>query len=125
MSQHDYVIANDSGASVRADLNSLFQAILSQNSGTSEPHQPLPGPCGLIPQGGAPYSLKVRDAGNNHWLTLGTIDDPGSDKNMVLPQLGAVTGMIAPLLFHRHHPDGTFAMVLQFQELLMLVYLVL
>ena len=37
MSEHDYVIANDTGANVRADLNLAFLAIQSQNSKTSAP----------------------------------------------------------------------------------------
>ena len=94
MSQHDYVINNDSGATVRADINSVLQAILSQNSGSSEPTSTAAGMLWLDTSGGAPYTLKVRDAGNNHWLSMGIIDDPGSDKNMELPQIGAVTGMV-------------------------------
>ena len=94
MSQHDYVIANDSGATVRADINSVLQAILSQNSGSSEPTSTAAGMLWLDTSGGAPYTLKIRDAGNNHWLSFGTVDDPGADKNMELPQIGAVTGMV-------------------------------
>ena len=37
MSEHDYVIANDTGANVRADLNLALLAIQSQNSKTSAP----------------------------------------------------------------------------------------
>jgi hypothetical protein len=37
MSQHDYNIANDSGANVRSDINSALGAIQSQNSGSSYP----------------------------------------------------------------------------------------
>ena len=79
MSQHDYVIANASGATVRADLNSLFQAMLSQNSGTSAPTSTAAGMFWLDTTGGAPYTLKIRDAGNNHWLTVLSLTDPGSD----------------------------------------------
>jgi hypothetical protein len=82
MSQHDYVIANASGATVRADLNSLFQAMLSQNSGTSAPTQTAAGMFWLDTTGGAPYTLKIRDAGNNHWLTVLSLTDPGSDGNV-------------------------------------------
>ena len=82
MSQHDYVINNDSGASVRADINSALQAILSQNSGTSAPSSTASGTLWLDTTGGAPYTLKIRDAGNNHWLTLASITDPGSDGNL-------------------------------------------
>jgi len=84
MSQHDYVIANASGAVVRADLNSLFQAMLSQNSGTSAPTTTAAGMFWLDTTGGAPYTLKVRDAGNNHWLTVLSLTDPGSDGDVEL-----------------------------------------
>ena len=34
---HDYVISNDTGANVRADLNVLFGEAESSNAGTSSP----------------------------------------------------------------------------------------
>mgnify|MGYP003149569264 FL=1 len=34
---HDYVISNDTGANVRADLNVLFSEIEQSNGGTSSP----------------------------------------------------------------------------------------
>jgi len=37
MAQHDYDIANQSGAAFRQDLNNCLDAIVSQNSGASEP----------------------------------------------------------------------------------------
>lgn len=37
MTQHDYNILDADGATVRADLNSLFQAIVELNSGAAEP----------------------------------------------------------------------------------------
>jgi len=37
MAQHDYVIDNSTGANVRADINSVLQAIASNNSGSSDP----------------------------------------------------------------------------------------
>ena len=82
MAQHDYVIANASGATVRADINSALSAIQTLNSGTSEPSSTAAGMLWLDTTGGAPYALKVRDAGNNHWLTLASVTDPGSDGNI-------------------------------------------
>jgi len=84
MAQHDYVIDNASGATVRADINSALSAIQSLNSGTSEPSSTAAGMLWLDTTGGAPYVLKVRDAGNNHWLTLGNVTDPGADGNLEL-----------------------------------------
>ena len=37
MAQHDYVIDNGTGSAVRADINSVLQAIASNNSGGSDP----------------------------------------------------------------------------------------
>ena len=37
MATHDYVIANSDGATVRADINNVLQAILTTNSGNSAP----------------------------------------------------------------------------------------
>jgi hypothetical protein len=37
MATHDYVIANASGAAVRADLNNALAAIVSNNSSATEP----------------------------------------------------------------------------------------
>ena len=82
MAQHDYVIDNASGATVRADINSALSAIQTLNSGTSAPSSTAAGMLWLDTAGGAPYALKVRDAGNNHWLTLASVTDPGSDGNI-------------------------------------------
>ena len=37
MATHDYVIDNSTGANVRADINSVLQAILTNNSSSSAP----------------------------------------------------------------------------------------
>ena len=37
MAQHDYDIANANGATFRADINNVLDAIHSLNSGSSEP----------------------------------------------------------------------------------------
>ena len=37
MSQHDYIISNDTGANVRSDLNNALGAIATVNSGATEP----------------------------------------------------------------------------------------
>ncbi len=43
MPQHDYVIDDASGAAVRTDLNGVFQAVLTNNSGDSIPATPTAG----------------------------------------------------------------------------------
>jgi len=70
MAQHDYIIANGTGAAVRSDLNGSLAAIVSNNSGATEP--------------GTMYAyqwwadtttglLKIRNAANNGWASVGTL----------------------------------------------------
>jgi len=68
MSQHDYVLENDNGADFRADLNLALQAILTQNSGTSEPTTTAAYMFWADTTAGL---LKQRNAANNAWITLG------------------------------------------------------
>jgi hypothetical protein len=71
MATHDYVIANGTGAAVRSDLNNALAAIVSNNSGSSEP--------------GTTYAyqwwadtnanvLKIRNSSNDGWVTLRELD---------------------------------------------------
>ena len=85
MSQHDYVIENAGGATVRADINSVLAAIQSNNSGAVAPSATTAGMLWLDTPASGDYFLKVRDKGNNNWLTLGTVSDPGSDGNIGSP----------------------------------------
>ena len=94
MSSHDYVIANDTGANVRADLNLALLAIQSQNSGTSAPSTMYAYQFWADTTTGI---LKQRNAANNAWiniLTLSTgVPSAGSGISNVVedtsPQLGA------------------------------------
>jgi len=43
MAQHDYIISNQSFPSFRSDLNSVLEAIISTNSGTSRPTSAVAG----------------------------------------------------------------------------------
>lgn len=71
MAQHDYVIDNQASASARADLNSLFQAIASQNSGATAPTTTY---ANQIWYDTANDLLKMRNEANSAWITLGTVD---------------------------------------------------
>ena len=82
MAQHDYNIANAGGATVRADINNVLAAVQSLNSGTGAPSSTVAGMLWLDTAGGLPYALKIRDGGNNHWLTIASVNDPGSDGNI-------------------------------------------
>ena len=68
MAQHDYVIANANGATVRADINNVLLAISSTNSGTSEPSTTYAYMLWLDSDNNL---LKLRNAANDGWITLG------------------------------------------------------
>jgi hypothetical protein len=71
MAQHDYVIANGTGAAVRSDLNNALAAIVSQNSGATEPATMY------AYQWWADTTtnlLKLRNAANSGWITLFQLD---------------------------------------------------
>ncbi len=71
MSQHDYVIANGTGAAVRSDLNNALAAIVSNNSGSTEPATTY------AYQWWADTTanqLKLRNAANSAWITIQELD---------------------------------------------------
>jgi hypothetical protein len=70
MAQHDYIIENQSGAAFRADLNNGLAAIVSQNSGTSQPSTTYAYQWWADTTTGL---LKLRNAANNAWITIGTL----------------------------------------------------
>jgi hypothetical protein len=72
MAQHDYVIANGTGAAVRSDINNGLAAIVSQNSGTTEPATMYAYQWWADTTTGL---LKIRNAANNAWITVGTLAD--------------------------------------------------
>jgi len=68
MAQHDYNLANQSGADFRADLNNALAAIATVNSGATEPsttfaHQLWVDTANSV--------LKIRNAANSDWITFG------------------------------------------------------
>jgi len=67
MAQHDYDIANQSGANFRADLNNALDAIVSNNSGSSEPSTTFAYEWWVDTTNNL---LKLRNSANNAWITL-------------------------------------------------------
>ena len=70
MSTHDYVIANQTGANTRSDLNNAFSAIVSNNSSASEPATMY------AYQWWADTAndlLKQRNAANSAWISILTL----------------------------------------------------
>jgi hypothetical protein len=74
MSQHDYVIANGTGAAVRSDLNNALAAIVSQNSGATAPATTYAYMWWADTTTGL---LKIRNAANNAWVTIGSLSTAG------------------------------------------------
>ena len=68
MAQHDYNLANQSGADFRADLNDALAAIVTVNSGATSPsttfaHQLWVDTANSV--------LKIRNSANDAWITTG------------------------------------------------------
>jgi hypothetical protein len=70
MAQHDYSIANQSGLAFRQDLNNALAAIVSQNSGATEPSTTYAYQWWADTTTGL---LKIRNAANSAWVTVGTL----------------------------------------------------
>ena len=67
MAQHDYNIANQTGANFRADLNNALLAISSNNSGSSEPSTMYAYEWWIDTSSNV---LKLRNSSNNAWITM-------------------------------------------------------
>lgn len=70
MPQHDYVLANAAGAAFRSDLNNALAAIVSQNSGATEP---APMFAYMLWPDTTTGILKQRNAANSAWISLMTL----------------------------------------------------
>ena len=67
MATHDYVIANQSGAAFRTDLNNALAAIVSNNSSSSQPGTRYAYQWWADTSNGI---LKIRNSANNAWINL-------------------------------------------------------
>lgn len=107
MAQHDYNIANQSGAAFRTDLNNSLSAILSNNSGSSQPSTRT---AYMFWADTSNNVLKMRNSSNSAWITLRTLsgnidttplgvgtDSPGSynsaANSLVVYESGADSGI--------------------------------
>lgn len=70
MPQHDMILANQAGAAFRADLNDALAALVSQNSGATEPATMYAYMFWADTTNGR---LKQRNAANNAWLDRGPL----------------------------------------------------
>jgi hypothetical protein len=100
MAQHDYVIANGTGAAVRSDLNNALAAIVSTNAGTTEPTTTY---AHMLWADTTANQLKLRNAANNAWIVLRDLDGDLvlGDGSAATPSLqfstsGTDTGLYSP-----------------------------
>ena len=86
----DYDIANGAGSAVRADLNNVFAAIQSLNSGSSDPSGTQV--AFQLSVNTSSNLLKIRNAANNGYITIGNV----SQTNLGLMPLagGTFTGKV-------------------------------
>jgi hypothetical protein len=69
MAQHDYNLADAAGSTFRTDLNNVLAAIMSLNSGSSEPATTTPYML-WVDTSLSPPRLKMRNATDTDWMTL-------------------------------------------------------
>lgn len=73
MAQHDLNLANQNGADFRADLNLALEALATKQSGTTEPEDTFPF-MWWVDESGANPILKIRNAADDGWVTVGRVD---------------------------------------------------
>jgi hypothetical protein len=71
MSQNDFVIANDTAANVRADLNLALQALASTSSGATAPATTY---ANMLWYDTAANFLYMRSEADDSWIKLGTLN---------------------------------------------------
>ena len=71
MSQSDYVVSNGTGAAVRSDINGQLAAIVTQNSGATEPTTTYAYMRWADTTAGV---MKMRNGANSAWITLYQLD---------------------------------------------------
>jgi hypothetical protein len=90
MSQHDYVIDNQSAPAARADINAVLQAIVTTNSGGASPVTTY---ANQLWYDTAANQLKKRNEADSAWIVLGTVDEAGGT---FTPNYLVTTAGIAP-----------------------------
>ena len=80
----DYTIANDTGANVRSDLNSVLGAIQTLNSGSSDPSANV---AYQVSVNTTSNLMKLRNAANNAYITIGNV----TQANLGLAPLAGAT----------------------------------
>lgn len=96
MAQHDFVIANDTAANVRADINGALAAIATTSSGATEPSTTYANQWWYDT---ANNLLKIRSEANDAWISVGYLDQTANafrvlDDTQVTNTSGTQTGLL-------------------------------
>jgi len=91
MSQHDQVLANDTGANFRADANNALAALFGLSSGASAPSTTVAYQLWADTANGL---LKMRNAANSAWISKGPLADAFGVINALLDISGASGGQV-------------------------------
>ena len=104
MAQHDYVIDNQSFPATRTDLNNLFQAIASTNSGTSAPSTTYANQLWYDTTNNKIY---IRNEDNDAWIQLFVLDQSGDVVSQIDATAVNITGdlTIADAIVHSGDTD--------------------
>ena len=89
MSQHDFDVANQARSLVLSDINSALSAIRTNSSGTSSPSNPVSFQFWIDTTNNL---LKIRNAANNAWVTIGTPSLAGL--GLLSASGGEITGVL-------------------------------
>jgi len=96
MSQHDFVIANQTANSARLDINAGLQALASNNSGNSEPSTTY---ANMWWYETDTNLLKIRNENDSAWINVAYVDQANSvyavlDNTKLVNTTGAQTGLL-------------------------------
>ena len=91
MAQHDMVIDNNTGRNVRLDINDALAALVTNNSGDTEPTTKYAFQF-WVDTSGATTILKMRDEANTNWIVLG--DASSANLGALLKSGGTMTGQL-------------------------------
>jgi hypothetical protein len=96
MSQNDFIIADQSASSARADITNALQALASLSSGDTEPSTTY---ANMLWYDTDTDLLKMRDKDRAAWITIGYLDQDADafriiDNTQVVNTSGTQTGLI-------------------------------
>lgn len=100
MSQHDYVLENQSGALFRQDLNNVLKAIAENNMGATAPTTTYAG-MWWLDISTSPATLRIRNNANDAWVSCGNLNEMrylAGVTSGIQAQLNAKAALASPAL---------------------------